>query len=84
MTIYLPEEDRSYLSKSYLEDEIASLLGGRVAEQIALGDISTGASNDLQRPPRWPIRWWRPMAERKGWALWPLSPDTTRCSSGAP
>ena len=49
MTIYLPEEDRSYLSKSYLEDEIASLLGGRVAEQIALGDISTGASNDLQR-----------------------------------
>ncbi|MBU5625416.1 ATP-dependent zinc metalloprotease FtsH [Oscillibacter sp. MSJ-2] len=49
MTIYLPEEDRSYLSKSYLEDEIASLLGGRVAEQLAIGDISTGASNDLQR-----------------------------------
>ena len=49
MTISLPEEDRSYLSKRYMEDRIVSLLGGRVAEQVCLGDISTGASNDLQR-----------------------------------
>jgi cell division protease FtsH len=49
MTISLPEEDRSYLSKRYLEDQIAALLGGRVAEQLCLGDVSTGASNDIQR-----------------------------------
>ena len=49
MTISLPEEDRSYLSKRYLEDEITALLGGRVAEELVLGDISTGASNDIQR-----------------------------------
>ena len=49
MTVSLPEEDRSYLSKQYMEDRIAALLGGRVAEKLCLGDISTGASNDLQR-----------------------------------
>ena len=49
MTISLPEEDRSYLSKRYMEDEIVTLLGGRAAEELMLGDISTGASNDLQR-----------------------------------
>ena len=49
MTISLPEEDRSYLSKRYMEDQIVALLGGRVAEQLCLGDISTGASNDIQR-----------------------------------
>ena len=49
MTISLPEEDRSYLSKRYMEDEIVALLGGRAAEELMLGDISTGASNDLQR-----------------------------------
>ena len=49
MTISLPEEDRSYLSKGYMEDQIVALLGGRVAEQLCLGDISTGASNDIQR-----------------------------------
>ena len=49
MTISLPEEDRSYLSKRYMEDEIVALLGGRVAEKLCLGDISTGASNDIQR-----------------------------------
>ena len=49
MTISLPEEDRSYLSKRYMEDEIVVLLGGRAAEELMLGDISTGASNDLQR-----------------------------------
>ena len=45
----LPEEDRSYLSKHYMEDQIVALLGGRVAESLCLGDISTGASNDIQR-----------------------------------
>ena len=49
MTISLPEEDRSYLSKRYMEDQIVALLGGRVAEKLCLGDISTGASNDIQR-----------------------------------
>ena len=49
MTISLPEEDRSYLSKRYMEDEIVALLGGRAAEELMLGDISTSASNDLQR-----------------------------------
>ncbi len=49
MTISMPEEDRSYLSKRYMEDQIVALLGGRVAEKLALGDISTGASNDIQR-----------------------------------
>ncbi len=49
MTISLPLEDRSYLSKRYMEEEIVTLLGGRVAEALALGDISTGASNDIQR-----------------------------------
>ena len=52
MTISLPEEDRSYLSKRYMEDEIVGLLGGRVAEKLCLGDISTGASNDIQRATR--------------------------------
>ena len=49
MTISLPEEDRSYLSKHYMEDQLVGLLGGRVAESLCLGDISTGASNDIQR-----------------------------------
>ncbi len=49
MTISLPGEDRGYYSKRYMEEEIAALLGGRVAEALFLGDISTGASNDIQR-----------------------------------
>ena len=49
LTISLPEEDRSYLSRRYMEDQIVGLLGGRVAEKLCLGDISTGASNDIQR-----------------------------------
>jgi len=49
MTISLPREDRGYYSKRYMEEEIAALLGGRVAEALFLGDISTGASNDIQR-----------------------------------
>ena len=49
MTIYLPDEDRSYLSKKYMEEQIVTLLGGRAAEKLVLGDISTGAANDIQR-----------------------------------
>lgn len=49
MTIALPVEDRSYQSKKELEERLASLLGGRVAEALFLEDISTGASNDIQR-----------------------------------
>ncbi|MBR4439483.1 MAG: ATP-dependent zinc metalloprotease FtsH [Clostridia bacterium] len=51
-TRYLPKEDKSYVSKTEMREEISSLLGGRVAEAIALGDISTGASNDLERATR--------------------------------
>ena len=49
MTISLPEEDRGYYSKRYMEEEISALLGGRVAEALFLDDISTGASSDIQR-----------------------------------
>ena len=49
MTISLPTEDRSYQSKRYMEEQIVSLLGGRVAEKLILGDISTGASNDIEQ-----------------------------------
>ena len=49
MTIALPDEDRSYQSKRYMEEQIVSLLGGRAAEKLMLGDISTGASNDIER-----------------------------------
>ena len=52
MTISLPQEDKSYQSKKELEEQIAVCLGGRVAEQIVLGDISTGASDDLKRATR--------------------------------
>ena len=49
MTISLPREDKSYQSKKELTEQVAVCLGGRVAEQLMLGDISTGASNDLER-----------------------------------
>ena len=48
-TMYLPEKDPSYVTKTAMSESIVSLLGGRVAEQLVLEDISTGASNDLQR-----------------------------------
>ena len=48
-TLSFPKEDRSYMSRSAMEDEIVTLLGGRVSEMLILGDISTGASNDIQR-----------------------------------
>ena len=51
-TMSLPVEDRNYVTKRFMEEELCTLLGGRVAEAIVLGDISTGASNDLERATR--------------------------------
>lgn len=48
-TMYKPNEDKSYASKLEMKEHIVSLLGGRVAEQLVLSDISTGASNDIER-----------------------------------
>ena len=48
-TMYLPEKDPSYVTKTAMNENIVCLLGGRVAEQLVLDDISTGASNDLER-----------------------------------
>lgn len=48
-TMSLPKEDRSYTLKSKLLDDMVGLLGGRVAEKLVLGDISTGAKNDIDR-----------------------------------
>ena len=47
--MYRPTEDKSFMSKTEMEETIVSLLGGRVAEAIILNDISTGASNDIER-----------------------------------
>ncbi|CDD37141.1 aTP-dependent metallopeptidase HflB subfamily protein [Clostridium sp. CAG:356] len=48
-TMYRPTEDKSFMSKTEMEENIVSLLGGRVAEALILNDISTGASNDIER-----------------------------------
>ena len=48
-TLSFPKEDQSYMSRRMMENEILTLLGGRAAEALILGDISTGASNDIQR-----------------------------------
>ena len=48
-TMYRPTEDKSFMSKTEMEEQIVSLLGGRVAEKLILNDISTGASNDIER-----------------------------------
>jgi len=48
-TMYRPTEDKSFMSRTAMEEQIISLLGGRVAEALILNDISTGASNDIER-----------------------------------
>ena len=48
-TMYRPVEDKSFVSKTEMNENIVSLLGGRVSESLVLGDISTGASNDIER-----------------------------------
>lgn len=48
-TLSLPEQDASYVLREHMKEELITLLGGRVAESLVLGDISTGASNDIER-----------------------------------
>ena len=48
-TMPIPKEDRMYMTRTKMIDEIVSLLGGRAAEELVLGDITTGASNDIER-----------------------------------
>ena len=48
-TLSLPKEDKSYATKREMNEDIVTLLGGRVAEKLVLDDISTGASNDIER-----------------------------------
>ena len=48
-TMYRPTEDKSFISKTEMLENIVSLLGGRASEELVLGDISTGASNDIER-----------------------------------
>lgn len=48
-TAYIPEDDGDFMTKGEMEDKLVSLLGGRVAESLVLDDISTGASNDIER-----------------------------------
>jgi cell division protease FtsH len=51
-TMILPQEDKYYMSKSEMEEYLIHLLGGRVAEKLAINDISTGAQNDLEKASR--------------------------------
>ncbi len=48
-TMYRPTEDKNFISRTEMYENIVSLLGGRVAEELVIGDISTGASNDIER-----------------------------------
>lgn len=48
-TAYIPEEDRNFVTKKQMESKLVTLLGGRAAEALVLGDISTGAQNDIER-----------------------------------
>jgi len=48
-TMTLPEDDRTLYSKARFEDEMAGLLGGRAAEELVFGDVTTGAKNDIKR-----------------------------------
>ncbi len=48
-TMYRPTDDKDYISKTEMLEQIQSLLGGRIAEELIIGDISTGASNDIER-----------------------------------
>ena len=78
-TMYLPDKDASYVTRTAMNEDIVCLLGGRVAEQLVLDDISTGASNDLERATATA----RAMvtrygfSERLGPVVYGSSPDTT-------
>ncbi len=49
VTVAIPEEDKRLMTKEYLEDMITVLMGGRIAEKLVFGNLSTGAANDLER-----------------------------------
>ncbi len=48
-TLLLPKEDRHYMTRSHLLNQVTMLLGGRMAEKLVLNEVSTGAQNDLER-----------------------------------
>lgn len=56
-TMYQPTEDKSFMSKTEMIEQIISLLGGRASEELILDDISTGASNDIERATKLQIQW---------------------------
>lgn len=84
MTIFLPEEDRSYRSKAYMTQQIVSLLGGRAAEELILGDISTGASSDIQRATAIARKMVGTYGMSESWATWPSTQAPMRCLSASP
>ena len=72
VTMTLPEEDRYLLKKSYIEDELVKMLGGRMAEEIVFGEVSSGAADDLSRATemaRKMVREWG-MSDRVGPMAW--------------
>ncbi len=72
VTMTLPEEDRYLLKKSYVEDELVKMLGGRMAEEIVFGEVSSGAADDLARATemaRKMVREWG-MSDRVGPMAW--------------
>jgi cell division protease FtsH len=72
VTMTLPEEDRYLLQKSYVQDELVKMLGGRVAEDIVFGEVSSGAADDLARATdmaRRMVREWG-MSDRVGPMAW--------------
>ena len=72
VTMTLPEDDRSLLQKSYVKDELVKMLGGRVAEDIVFGEVSSGAADDLARATdmaRKMVREWG-MSDRVGPMAW--------------
>ncbi|MDG1844879.1 MAG: ATP-dependent zinc metalloprotease FtsH [Acidimicrobiales bacterium] len=72
VTMTLPEEDRYLLKKSYVEDELVKMLGGRMAEELVYGEVSSGAADDLARATemaRKMVREWG-MSDRVGPMAW--------------
>ena len=57
LTMQLPIDDKHTYSKNYLIDQIAILMGGRIAEELTTGNITTGAGNDIERATELARRW---------------------------